>query len=345
MKHDNSFFRHVKGFLTVFLPKNKCYSDHTVKAYRDTINLFRKFLFEEKAISFTNINLDRINHDVIYEFLAWLQNTRGCKISTKNHRLAALKSFFYYCAMEDPALMAVYMDVQKVRSQKMVRNKVKYMSETALKILLEQPDPNTRCGRRNSFFMILLYDTGARIQEILDLKLRDIHLNDQTPCIYLTGKGNKMRAVPLMEKTIAHLHEYMKIFHPDGYMKNDQYLFYTLIRGKKGRMSDDNVSCFLKHYAESAHQSCSDVPVRMHAHLFRHTRAMHLYQAGIPLSYIKDFLGHVSVNTTDIYASTDTSMMKVALEKISKVDDEHTSKEIPIWQDNEELILKLCGLK
>lgn len=94
MKHDNSFFRHVKGFLTVFLPKNKCYSDHTVKAYRDTINLFRKFLFEEKGISFTDINFDRINHNVIYEFLAWLQNTRGCKISTKNHRLAALKSFF-----------------------------------------------------------------------------------------------------------------------------------------------------------------------------------------------------------------------------------------------------------
>lgn len=345
MKHDNSFFRHVRGFLTVFLPKNKCYSDHTVKAYRDTINLFRKFLFEEKAISFTNINFDRINHNVIYEFLAWLQNTRGCEVSTKNHRLAALKSFFHYCAMEDPALMAVYMDVQKVRSQRVVRNKVKYMSETALKLLLEQPDPNTRCGRRNRFFMILLYDTGARIQEILDLKLRDIHLNDQIPCIYLTGKGNKTRAVPLMEKTIAHLHEYMKMFHPDGYIKNDQYLFYTLIRGQKGKMSDDNVSCFLKRYAESAHQACSDVPVRMHAHLFRHTRAMHLYQAGIPLSYIKDFLGHVSINTTDIYASTDTSMMKIALEKISKVDDEHTSKEIPIWQDNEELILKLCGLK
>jgi len=93
--------------------------------------------------------------------------------------------------MEDPAPYGNLYGRSKVRSQRVVRNKVKYMSETALKILLEQPDPNTRCGRRNSFFMILLYDTGARIQEILDLKLRDIHLNDQTPCIYLTGKGIK----------------------------------------------------------------------------------------------------------------------------------------------------------
>jgi site-specific recombinase XerD len=92
MEQDDSFFKYVRGFLTVFLPKNKCYSKNTIKAYRDTINLFRKFLWEEKAISFTKISFDTINHDVIYEFLAWLQNIRGCEASTKNHRLAVLKS-------------------------------------------------------------------------------------------------------------------------------------------------------------------------------------------------------------------------------------------------------------
>jgi integrase/recombinase XerD len=345
MKQDDSFFKYVRGFLTVFLPKNKCYSKNTIKAYRDTINLFRKFLWEEKAISFTNISFDMINHDVIYEFLAWLQNTRGCEASTKNHRLAVLKSFFRYCAIEDPALMAIYLDIHNARSPKVTRKRVEYMSETALKILLEQPDAKTRYGLRDRFLMILLYDTAARIQEILDLRLKDIHLNDQTPSIYLTGKGNKTRAVPLMDKTIGHLHEYMKTFHPDGDLKNDQYLFYTQIKGLKSKMSDDNVSYFLKCYAESAHQVCSEVPLRMHAHLFRHTRAMHLYQAGIPLSYIKDFLGHVSVNTTDIYAFTDTSMMRAALEKINKADDEQAPKEVPVWQDNEEMILKLCGLR
>jgi integrase/recombinase XerD len=345
MKHDDSFFKHVRGFLTVFLPKNKCYSNNTVKAYRDTINLFRKFLLEEKTITFTEISFDRINHELIFEFLAWLQNTRGCEASTKNHRLAAMKSFFHYCALEDPSLMAIYIDIQKVQPQRVTRSRVEYMSETALKVLLEQPNTTKRYGMRDRFLMILLYDTGARIQEILDLKLKDIHLNDQTPCIYLTGKGNKTRAVPLMDKTIAHLHEYMKIYHPDGYLKNDHSLFYTIIKGQQGRMSDDNVSSFLKHYAKSAHQACSEVPLRMHAHLFRHTRAMHLYQAGIPLSYIKDFLGHASINTTDIYASTDTSMMRAALEKITTGGGEHASKEVPIWQNNEDLILRLCGLK
>jgi integrase/recombinase XerD len=339
MKNDDQFFRFVRGFLTVFLPKNRCYSQNTTKAYRDTLNLFRHFFREEKATPFTNICFDMINHTVIQEFLIWLQNHRSCQAATKNHRLAALKSFFRYCAFEDPALMVVYMDIQNVRSQKVVRNRVEFMSETALKILLEQPDPHTLRGLRDQFFMILLYDTGARIQEILDLKLKDLHLSDQSPCIYLTGKGNKTRLVPLMNKTIAHLHKYLAVFHPDGDLKKDQYLFYTRIKGQSTRMSADNVSCFLKRYAASAQQVCPEVPLRMHAHLFRHTRAMHLYQAGIPFSYIKDFLGHVSVNTTDIYASTDTSMMRAAFEKIAKQEGKQSSA-VPVWQDNEEMILK-----
>lgn len=345
MKSEDAFFKHVRGFLTVFLPKNRCFSPHTVKAYRDTLNLFRQFLLAEKGIAFTNITFDRLNHAVIYEFLTWLQDERGCAASTKNHRLAALKSFFHYCGMEDPALMAIYLDIQKVKSQRLQRMRVDYLSEAALKTLLEQPDVNTRCGMRDRFLMILLYDTAARIQEILDLQMKDIHLNDQTPCLYLTGKGHKTRAVPLMEKTIAHYHAYLKIFHPEGHPKNDAYLFYTRIKGQTGKLSEDTVACFLKRYAASAHLVCSEVPLRIHAHLFRHTRAMHLYQAGIPLSYIKDFLGHVSVNTTDIYAATDTAMMKAALEKIVPREVEQTAKEVPIWQDNEEMILKLCGLK
>ncbi len=143
-------------------------------------------------------------------------------------------------------------------------------------------------------FFRVLYCCGLRSSEARLLKVEDVDLETGKLTIR-QSKGNKTLAVPLMDKTIAHLHEYMKIFHPDGDLKNDQYLFYTQVKGLKGKMSDDNVSYFLKRYAGSAHQVCSEVPLRMHAHLFRHTRAMHLYQAGIPLSYIKDFLGHVSV--------------------------------------------------
>lgn len=345
MKTDDRFFRYVRGFLTIYLPKNKCYGSNTVKSYRDTLNLFRRFLWEEKQLPFSKITFDLLNKDVLDEFMTWLQTDRGCTASTRNQRLAALKSFLYYCALEDLALMDIYRQAQKVPSKKVIRNRVKYLSETALKNLLEQPDISTRHGLRNQFMMILMYDTAARIDEILELTLNDLHLNDPIPCVDLTGKGEKMRVVPLMDKTIAHLSVYMKIYHPEEDREKTPYLFYTVSKKQKGKMSVDNVASFLKGYASSAHQVCPEVPLDVHPHLFRHTRAMHLYQAGVPLSYIKDFLGHANINTTSIYAETDLSMMQEALEKIDTGDGKHPSIEEPIWKDNAELILKLCGLK
>ncbi|MCF1586428.1 site-specific integrase [Tetragenococcus koreensis] len=341
---EGAFYKYVRGFLTVYLPRNKCYSINTIKAYRDTINLFRFFLLDQKKITFTKITFDMISHDSVYEFLEWLQSSRSCSISTRNQRLAALKSFLHYCAMEEPSLTAIYMDIQEITALRDTKKRVSYMSQKALKSILAQPNVKNKFDLRNRFFMIIMYDTGGRIQEILDLKLRDISLDMDIPCIYLTGKGNKVRAVPLMEKTVLHLKEYLKVFHPTDSKNNNDNLFYTVIKGKKGAMSPDNVSLFIKKYAEQARFSCAEVPQKVHAHLFRHSRAMHLYQSGIPLSYIKDFLGHESSTTTSIYASADTTMIRDALEKAAKLDS-NSNTEIPVWEDNEEMILKLCGLK
>lgn len=341
---DGFFFKYVRSFLTVYLPRNKCYSPNTIKAYRDTINLLRFFLWEKKKIPFSKITFEMINRALVYEFLEWLLTLRKCSISTRNQRLAALKSFLHYCAIEEPSLAAIYMDVKDIAALRDTKVGVSYMTQNALKSILIQPDVKNRFALRNRFFMIAMYDTGGRIQEILDLRLRDICLDLDIPCIYLTGKGNKVRAVPLMEKTVLHLKEYLKLFHPTYPKNTDDYLFYTVIKGQKGAMSPDNVSVFIKKYANQARISCPEVPKRVHAHLFRHSRAMHLYQSGIPLSYIKDFLGHVSSTTTSIYASADTTMIRDALEKAAKLGDNSTA-EVPLWEGNEDMILKLCGLK
>ena len=121
MNSDDSFFKYSARLLDRLSSQAQVHSGNTVKAYRDTINLFRHFLLERKAMPFALIRFDLINHEVVYEFLAWLQEARGCHAATKNHRLAALKSFLNYCAIEDPALVAIYMDIQKVRSQRLPR--------------------------------------------------------------------------------------------------------------------------------------------------------------------------------------------------------------------------------
>ncbi len=344
MNRDDRFFCYVRDFLLVYLPKNRCFSENTVKSYRDCIHLLCTFIKVEKELAISEITFDYLDQALIGEFLSWLGEKRNCGVSTQNQRLAALKSFFKYAAQRDISLMASYLELSKVPLKRTPGSPMRYLSENALEALLRQPNGKTRLGIRDRFFMVLLYDTGARIQEILDLRLMDLHLSDSVPCIYLTGKGQKIRAVPLLSKTVQHLELYMGHFHsPKPPQNREALLFYTVIKGETGKMSPDNVSCFLNRYAKSARRLCPEVPERVNPHLFRHTRAMHLYQAGMPLSYIKDFLGHVSVNTTDVYAAADLKMMRQALEKAFVNND--AFREIPIWQDNEILLMQLSGVR
>lgn len=342
-KADDTFFKLVRNFLTIYLPKNRCCSPHTVRAYRDTINLLREFLQEQKGTPFTRIGFAMIDCALVYEFLDWLQAKRSCHVSTRNQRLAALKSFLRYSSIEEPALTAIYMNVQKITALRETKKGVSYLSQNSLKAILSQPDAGKNLGMRNRFLMILLYDTGGRIQEILDLKIKDFCLAFDTPLVYLAGKGNKVRSIPLMGKTIQHLREYLRVFHPQYPQNGDDFLFYTVIHGRKQAMSPDNVLVFIKKYASQAKERCPEIPDNVYAHLFRHSRAMHLYQSGIPLSYIKDFLGHVSATTTSIYASADTSMIREALEKAAS--QGNATSELPIWEGDEDMILRLCGLR
>lgn len=257
--------------------------------------------------------------------------------------MAALKSFFRYAAIEDPTLIAAYGELQRVHAVKSTPDPVDYLSEPALKALLAQPDVRTNRGVRDRFLLILLYDTAARIQELLDIRLRDLTLSGATPCVYLTGKGKKTRIVPLLNKTVDHLTFYLDRFHPGSTRNNNDYLFYTVIHGRAGRMSEDTAAHWVKRYGEAARMVCPEVPERVHPHLLRHTRAMHLYQSGIPLSYLKDFLGHSQIHTTDRYAFADTKMMRDALEKVIQNSPAATGEQ-PMWNGDEALILKLCGL-
>ena len=339
-KRDYSYWQLVRLFLTIYLPKHRCFSKNTVGTYSDSLDLFSRFMREAKGVRLMDISFNMVTHECVHAFLDWLRDERKCSPSTCNLRLAALKSFLYYAAVENLALVAVYLAIKQVPAGKEPKRKVRYLTKPALKALIAQPDNQTPKGMRNRFIMIMLYDTGARIQELLDIKVKDLNLEIETPCVYLHGKGNKVRCIPLMNKTIAHLKEYLKQFHPPATRDGNQYLFYTTIKGNTDRMSGDSVAWMLKKYGKAARLECPEVPERIHPHQIRHSRAQHLYQDGMPLSYIAEFLGHASINTTTVYASADTSMMRAAIEKASN--SENTEQ--PIWRKNEAMISKLCGL-
>lgn len=331
-------WKYVRSYLTVYLPRIRGLSPRTVESYRQSISMYCRFLKEENRIDFSRTSFDHVTRDSVMKFLQSLRR-RCCGASTCNLRLSSLKSFLKYCADEDIGLYSVYQEVRKVPLMKVARMPVQHMSEIAVKTLLALPDIKTAKGMRNRMIMILLYDAGVRVQELVDLKVSDLQLQAKNPFVIVTGKGSKTRSVPLMDKTVAHLKEYLRRFHTLSDDGITEPLFYSTRSGAPHNLSTDAVGVMLKNYGESARETCSEVPERVHPHLFRHTRAMDLYRAGMPLSYIAEFLGHVNVNTTDMYASADMTMLRSALEKA----DPELTKEIPRWKD-EESLKKLCGV-
>ncbi len=338
----NRFFKTVRNFILDYLPNQRCYSDNTIKSYRTALHLFVEFLRTEKAIPIHQIDFPTINRSVIVDFLNWLEISRGCNANSRNHRLTVLRSFFTYAGMMDCTQISLQLVTKEIPIKKSQGRIVEFLSEKALETLLDQPNLNKSIGLRDQFFMILMYDTGARCSELLNMTLKDLRFDSKHPTAYLIGKGNKPRCVPMLSKTVSHCKRYFQLFHPSP--NENDYLFYTVIHGKSGQMSADCVARFMKKYGELARQSCPEVPDKVHPHQLRHTRAIHYYRDGMPLSLIAEYLGHANVETTKIYAYADTEMKRVAMEKADKLRN-ITPLATPIWQGNDEMILKLSGLK
>jgi len=215
---DQLLFGLVHDFLKVYLPKQKCASPHTIKAYRTTLELLLDYVQQEKGIALAGITFEMLDSAMVNAFLVNLAHERQCSASTQNHRLACIRAFFKYAAMMEPAAAIHQREIQKVTPKRVAAQPPRFMSEAAVKALLEQPDTSTKLGVRDQFFMILLYDTAARIH--------------------------------------------------------------------------------------------------IHPHLWRHSRAMHLYQHGMDLTLVSQWLDHVNLETTLIYAHADTEHKRRAIEKV-----------------------------
>lgn len=341
---DDNLFRLIRDYLCVYLPDQKCCSPNTIKSYRETLNQLFDFMMLQKNISLTDITFEMVNSRLLADYLEWLEKERHCSVSTRNQRLAGIRSFFKYAGKMDLTITISQKELEKVPFKQTTSNMVDFMTEEALKSVLAQPDPNTKIGMRNLFFLILLYDTGARNQEILDLKVNEFDARSKTPCVYLTGKGNKKRVVPVMAKTVEHFQHYVTLFHRGD--SPNEYLFYTVRHGARQQMSDDNVARFIKQYGHLAKQTCAEVPDNLHPHLFRHSRAIHLYRSGMPLPLVSEWLGHAQLETTQIYAYADTEMKREAIQKATGTQNPLKNTDpSPCWRDDDQIIRRLYGLE
>lgn len=339
MKSDE-FFTLVRSWLTSYLPRSRRLSPHTIRSYKTALNTLLVFLGDTRSLKLDQIGFEAITYSTMSEFITWLMDVRHLNASTANQRLAAIKSFLSYCAGEEPALVEIWLDVKRVRPARAPERVPDALSMAAVETLIRAPGQQTAHGLRDTTLILLLFDTAARIQEVLDLTLADINITAGRGAVTLTGKGRKTRTVPIMDKTGRHVEQCRQLFHPDP-IDPGAWFFYTFWAGQQHQMSQDNVAYLLNKYATIAREQCHEVPEQVHAHQLRHARAMQMLRAGVALPHIKEFLGHANISTTEIYASADNQMVREAIQKAAS-----TAPDLaPIWKGPDDLILRLAALK
>lgn len=314
---DATLFGLVHDFFKIYLTKLTNRSPNTISAYRESLEALFDFVKAERGIGLAAITFEMIDRHMLAKFLDSLEE-RGCSIATRNHRLNRIRAFYKYAAKMEPTAVIHRDEILKVPIKTVPKTDIiDYMSEEAVAAILAQPDTSTPKGMRDRFFMVLLYDTGARISELMDARLRDIRMG-KTPTIILRGKGGKTRVVPLLQSTVRQFKDYIEAFHPGENAYSEQHIFYVIRHGEKNGMHHDTARRFISQYGAAAKALCPDVPDNAHPHLWRHSRAMHLYQHGVDLTLISQWLGHANLETTLIYAKADTEQKRKAMEVANK---------------------------
>jgi site-specific recombinase XerD len=332
------FAYYLTDFLSKYLPGTAGLSSNTIMSYRDTFSVFLEFCSEQKKIKPEKFSLDNLNRKLVEEYLEWLEKTRKCIASTRNVRLAAIHSFCRYLQMEFPDYIHWVQQILSIPIKKTKKMSVEYLVLDAMKVLLEKPDKMTKEGRRDRVLLSLLYDSGARVQELADLKVGDIRTASPST-VKLTGKGNKSRIVPLMKPMTELLKQYLK----ENNLTEPYALDHPLFSNRsKNKLTRAGIAYIVKKYAGEAIKENPELfPNKLSPHCFRHTKAIHLLQSGVNLVYIRDFLGHVDIKTTEIYVRIDGEMKRKALEKSNS---NVVSDKLPEWQSNAGLMSWLKSL-
>ncbi len=290
---------YVTNFLAIYLPGQKNLSKNTIASYAVTFKLFFTFCKDKKNIPPERLKLSMLNEPLITEFLDWLESDRNCSVTTRNQRLVSLHSFFRFVLVKDPSCMDAFITILKIPYKKTIKTLVPYLSEEEMKILLAQPDGKSWSGFRDKVMLSVLYDSGARVQELADLRVKDVR-TEAPAVITLHGKGDKIRQVPIMSSTAELLKKYLEKYKPiSGIAKGDQPLFTNQ---RKKSLSRWGIGYIISKYVAKAKDNPDfKVDFNITPHVFRHSKAVHMVRAGINLIYIRDFLGHVDCCTTEIY--------------------------------------------
>lgn len=329
------FAKHLSRFLGIYLPHDRNVSPNTIASYRDTFVSFLTYLKENKSIRAEKITFEVLSRDNVVDYLRWLVEEQKSSISTRNNRLAAIRSFVSYLQYECVDHIDEWQRILAIRNMKKVHSVPKHFSTEGIRELLNQPNADNAGELRHLAILSLMYDSGCRVQELADITVGALQIQAAPFTVVIYGKGRKFRTVPLSKNVAEIVRKYMRAFKiEDLGTRSKVPLFFNHANEKLTRAG---ITYILKKYADMARAKCpSGIPESVSCHQLRHSRAMHLLQSGINLVWIRDILGHATIQTTEIYARTDSKQRREAIEKASEC---LTPKDIKgDWEDKKDVI-------
>lgn len=330
----------LKDFFETYLLKERGVSNHTIRSYSATFQSLYAFFKDNKGIRANKLFVKDLSRRSINDYLNWLEMEKGNKVSTRNSRLASVKAFCHYAQYKDFKNLARWQDILSIKSKKADMPYMSFLTQEGMKTLLSEVPTDTIQSRRHLAILAFLYDTGARANELISFSAHNLNLTKPYHVI-LSGKGRKKRIVPIHEKLVLILKAYMKDANIELNNISKQPLFVNAY-GRK--LTSAGLTHIIMMYADKVRENFPALmPKRLSPHSFRHSKATHLLQAGMNIIYVRDFLGHSSVKTTETYVRMDSEQKRKALEAAA-ADIVPQSQTIEVWNDDEKLLNWLKGL-
>jgi len=329
----------IRRFLEEYLVTVRNFSINTRDSYRDMFRLMLPHISEKANTSIDLLLIQDMTPHRIQSFLSGVEEIRNCCVKTRNLRLSAIYAFAKYVALDCPEHVEWCRNVHKIPLKKSGQSLITYLEKEEMDAFLEAPDRNTKQGWRDYILMLFLYNTGARADEVASLTVNDILIptskNKEMAMVTIKGKGSKMRRCPLWNKTA----EELKILIRNREMSDALFL------NRLGQpITRFGIYEMVTRYAKVVEQRLPSIKnKRVSPHTIRHTTATHLLQAGVDINTIRAWLGHESINTTNIYAEVNMKMKVEAL-KCCEIVEEKPEKRIP-WKNDEKLMDFLDNLK
>jgi site-specific recombinase XerD len=324
----------VRRFLVEYLVIEKNLSKNTQKSYRDTLSLLLPFLAKRNKVAVDKLSVEHISVDSIRDFLSFLQESRNCSAATCNQRLAAIHVLAQFISWRSPEHVAWAGQIRSIPFKKTIQSVVPYLEKVEIDAILASPDRTTQHGQRDHALLLFLYNTGARASEVAQLVIGDLELSSALS-VRVLGKGSKVRHCPLWQQTvsaisalISHRADNERIFLNRQGQPLTRFGIHTLVE---------------RHSKTAADRVPSIAQKRVSPHTFRHTTAVHLLRAGVDINTIRAWLGHVSLDTTNIYAEVDLEMKSKAL-ALCAIGDGKSGPKAPAWKRDRDLLAFLQAL-